>query len=113
MFYVSLDGQKLLLNSAINLTVNETRLRYALRSVIYSGGEHFTCRIINANGAVWYHDGIGTGCTSGTEGSIHTKDRCHTASGACLGSVGPLSSRYTIPSVVRSRRWKARARALR
>ena len=33
---------------------------YILRGVIYFGDDHFTCRIVNEDGLVWYHDGIAT-----------------------------------------------------
>ncbi|KAJ7617673.1 hypothetical protein DFH06DRAFT_1012334 [Mycena polygramma] len=32
-----------------------------LRGIIYGGGSHFTCRFIEQNGDMWYHDGITTG----------------------------------------------------
>lgn len=40
MFYVSLGDQKLLLDSAINLSVNETRYRYALMLSTVAGVRH-------------------------------------------------------------------------
>jgi hypothetical protein len=32
-----------------------------LKSIVYSGGYHFTPRIIDPKGRFWYHDGIETG----------------------------------------------------
>ncbi|KAF9459969.1 hypothetical protein BDZ94DRAFT_1170650, partial [Collybia nuda] len=29
--------------------------------IIYFSNEHFTCRIIQADGTIWFHDGITTG----------------------------------------------------
>ncbi|KAJ7696998.1 hypothetical protein B0H17DRAFT_871458, partial [Mycena rosella] len=69
-FYLSVSDNNILFDSAVSLTVGETRYRYALRGVIYSGANHFTSRIIKPNGAVWYHDGIETGRNSVEEGSV-------------------------------------------
>ncbi|KAJ7156500.1 hypothetical protein C8R43DRAFT_883895 [Mycena crocata] len=30
------------------------------RGIIYGGQQHFTCRIVDADGNMWFHDGIGT-----------------------------------------------------
>lgn len=40
--------------------INNVRVVYILRGVIYFGDDHFTCRIVNEDGLVWYHDGIAT-----------------------------------------------------
>ncbi|KAJ7616333.1 hypothetical protein DFH06DRAFT_1013025 [Mycena polygramma] len=34
-----------------------------LRGLIYSGGGHFTCRVIQPDGRVWFHDGMISGRT--------------------------------------------------
>ncbi len=34
---------------------------YKLKGIIYFGGAHFTSRVINQSGELWYHDGIATG----------------------------------------------------
>ncbi|KAJ7182675.1 hypothetical protein C8R43DRAFT_868555 [Mycena crocata] len=31
-----------------------------LRGIIYGGQNHFTCRVIDPDGTMWFHDGIGT-----------------------------------------------------
>ncbi|KAJ3846676.1 hypothetical protein EV368DRAFT_52459, partial [Lentinula lateritia] len=31
---------------------------YQLHGIIYFGDEHYTARIVNNNGRVWYYDGI-------------------------------------------------------
>ncbi|KAJ7939437.1 hypothetical protein B0H13DRAFT_1587078, partial [Mycena leptocephala] len=58
----------------VNLIVSGERCRYAVRKVIYSGGSHFTSRIIKPNGTVWHHDGIETGRKPESERVIHAKD---------------------------------------
>ena len=35
-------------------------MTFNLQGVVYLGGEHFVSRIINANGVIWFHDGITT-----------------------------------------------------
>ncbi|KAJ7152407.1 hypothetical protein C8R46DRAFT_820871, partial [Mycena filopes] len=32
-----------------------------LRGIIYGGQGHFTCRYIDRDGGMWFHDGITTG----------------------------------------------------
>ncbi|KAI0056157.1 hypothetical protein BV25DRAFT_1787751, partial [Artomyces pyxidatus] len=39
----------------------ENKCTYNLKGMIYHGGDHFTARIVNDKGEVWYHDGISTG----------------------------------------------------
>ncbi|KAJ7859246.1 hypothetical protein B0H13DRAFT_2028711, partial [Mycena leptocephala] len=64
---------QILLDPTLILNVTGTKVRYALRGVIYSGSNHFTWRIVAENGECWYHDGIETGTTSEPEGCIHDK----------------------------------------
>ena len=35
--------------------------KYRLCGIIYFGSFHFTCRLIDHEGKIWYHDGIQTG----------------------------------------------------
>jgi hypothetical protein len=39
-----------------------------LRGLVYHGGFHFTCRIIDPLGKIWFNDGISTGRTSTEDG---------------------------------------------
>jgi hypothetical protein len=41
-----------------------------LKGLVYRGGFHFTCRIIDESGNIWFHDGIITGRTSIKEGTF-------------------------------------------
>ena len=43
---------------------------YSLKGLIYLGSFHFTCRIIDKTGRVWYHDGIRTGKHCQFEGKL-------------------------------------------
>ncbi|KAF8209707.1 hypothetical protein K438DRAFT_1753356 [Mycena galopus ATCC 62051] len=53
---------------AVTFNAGETKVRYVLRAVIYSGNLHFTSRIIKPNGSVWYHDDIETGNQTEAQG---------------------------------------------
>ena len=44
----------------------------SLRGLVYHGGYHFTCRIVDQSGNIWYHDGMSTGRTSTKEGKFGT-----------------------------------------
>ena len=43
-----------------------------LKGLVYHGGYHFTCRIIDDSGNIWFHDGISTRRTSINEGKFGT-----------------------------------------
>ena len=43
-----------------------------LKSLVYYGGYHFTCWIIDESGNIWFHDGIATGRSSTKEGNFGT-----------------------------------------
>ncbi len=49
------------IDKEINIYIADTPCIYKLKGIIYFGGAHFTSRIINQSGEVWYHDGIATG----------------------------------------------------
>ncbi|KAI0090052.1 hypothetical protein BDY19DRAFT_870617, partial [Irpex rosettiformis] len=44
---------------------------YRLAGIIYFGDFHFTCRIIDNEGMIWYNDGIQTGSQSRYESHIN------------------------------------------
>ncbi|KAI0083344.1 hypothetical protein BDY19DRAFT_863585, partial [Irpex rosettiformis] len=43
---------------------------YRLAGIIYFGDFHFTCRIVDKEGGIWYNDGIETGSQSQYESHI-------------------------------------------
>ena len=57
--------------------------KYRLCGIIYWGHYHFTCRIVQKDGSVFYHDGIRTKDKCAFEGSISnmTARKLSTASG--------------------------------
>ena len=52
------------------ITVENTQ--YQLAGLIYFGSFHFTSRIIDKDGSIWYHDGVRTGRRCVYEGNINT-----------------------------------------
>jgi hypothetical protein len=45
-----------------------------LRGIIYLGGYHFTARLINLNGNVWFHDGRTSRDTCEAQGQLASFD---------------------------------------
>ncbi|KAF8181499.1 hypothetical protein BJ912DRAFT_854693 [Pholiota molesta] len=43
---------------------------FKLAGVIYGGQSHFVCRIIDALGTIWYHDGMVTGSACRKESTL-------------------------------------------
>ncbi|KIL61491.1 hypothetical protein M378DRAFT_61371, partial [Amanita muscaria Koide BX008] len=50
--------------------INGQYITYNLRGIIYFGDYHYTSRMINKDGIVWFHDGIATGNSVIFEGHI-------------------------------------------
>ena len=48
--------------------------QYILIGIVYYGAFHFTSRIIDMNGDIWYHDGLKTGRQCLQEGNIENID---------------------------------------
>jgi hypothetical protein len=66
----SLNG-KVNVDHSIEIMMEDgARHKLALKGIIYSGGYHFTSRIIDLQGGVWYHDGIETGSTCVHQGYL-------------------------------------------
>ncbi|KAF8170492.1 hypothetical protein K438DRAFT_1535142, partial [Mycena galopus ATCC 62051] len=56
----SLADTGIQLDPVLYLPVGSMQVKYVLRGLIYSGGSHFTARVITSTGGIWYHDGIET-----------------------------------------------------
>lgn len=52
-------------------TIDHSESSYRLIGLIYHGGNHFTSRIIEPDGKIWYHDGITTGRNCEGKGMLH------------------------------------------
>jgi hypothetical protein len=50
---------------------NGTRKLYTLRGLAYHGSNHFTCRLVDPQGRIWYNDGATTGNSSILEGNLN------------------------------------------
>ncbi|KAJ7882960.1 hypothetical protein B0H14DRAFT_2339751 [Mycena olivaceomarginata] len=61
LILVFLDSQNLLFDRVLTFIVGQRSVRLYLRGIIYGGFNHFTCRVIQLDGWVWFHDGITTG----------------------------------------------------
>ncbi|KAJ7490515.1 hypothetical protein FB451DRAFT_1165872 [Mycena latifolia] len=70
-FFVNVPKEGVLLDQILNLTVAGGKHLYMLRGVVYTANNHFTSRILNPDGAVWYHDGIETQRYALSEGNVH------------------------------------------
>ncbi|KAJ7602189.1 hypothetical protein DFH06DRAFT_1153058 [Mycena polygramma] len=58
---IMLDSRRLVFDDVLVLDTLQGQKKLALRGIIYSGGAHFTCRVVRKDGWIWYHDGIPTG----------------------------------------------------
>ncbi|KAJ7187209.1 hypothetical protein C8R46DRAFT_880338 [Mycena filopes] len=65
-----LTHDKLVFNDEIVLDTDTGRARLRLRGIIYGGQGHFTCRFIQSDGTIWFHDGITTGSSCLRESKV-------------------------------------------
>jgi len=84
------SGQRPIIDSNITINVNGASASYTLRGVIYFGDYHYTSRIVNELGLVWFHDGIATGNSVIYEGNVNDMDIS-----TCRGKL-PSAAVYTI-----------------
>ncbi|KAJ6548905.1 hypothetical protein B0H19DRAFT_952667 [Mycena capillaripes] len=61
VFIVNIDHDKLIFNPEIAVDCNGYLATMTLRGIIYGGQAHFTCRFVDRDGHMWFHDGITTG----------------------------------------------------
>ena len=70
----------IVLSVAKDLTVNMERAmtaggyNYKLKGLLYHGDHHFSSRVIDEAGGIWFHDGIHTKRTCDYEGCIYDID---------------------------------------
>jgi hypothetical protein len=64
LILVFLDSQNLLFDRVLSFNIGQRTVRFFLRGIIYGGLNHFTCRVVQLDGWVWFHDGITTGRSS-------------------------------------------------
>ncbi|KAF8583875.1 hypothetical protein K439DRAFT_1347478 [Ramaria rubella] len=51
--------------------INQGKIQLNLVGLIYFGSDHFTARIIDHQGHIWFHDRIATGRTCVYEGPLN------------------------------------------
>ena len=68
---------------------------WELTAVIYFGSNHFSCRFVDDDGVVWYHDGIETG-------SMCTKDANNLDEIEDMGTTRGLQSCLILYRLLRS-----------
>ncbi|KAH8067798.1 hypothetical protein BXZ70DRAFT_903103 [Cristinia sonorae] len=68
--FVNVSPVEVLVTPSIQLNNQQ----YVLKGLIYLGSEHFVCRVIDAQGKVWYNDGIETGRLCIEEGNFVNAD---------------------------------------
>jgi len=56
---------------AFHIPIDGIEIMYKLRGIAYYGASHFTARVIQDNGMVWYHDGLQTGTNLVYEGTLN------------------------------------------
>ncbi|KAJ6536056.1 hypothetical protein B0H19DRAFT_1317633 [Mycena capillaripes] len=58
---IDIDHEKLIFDERLLLHVGQQEIRMNLRGIVYGGQAHFTCRLVDKDGSMWFHDGITTG----------------------------------------------------
>ncbi|KAF8973570.1 hypothetical protein BDZ97DRAFT_1648442 [Flammula alnicola] len=58
---VEFSSPRYVIDHELEYETDNFEIQFKLAGVIYGGQNHFVCRVVDAAGAVWYHDGITTG----------------------------------------------------
>ena len=70
IYAVDVTDRNVTLSRTIKIQGSTRATTLHLKGLVYHGGFHFTCRIIDHFGNIWFHDGITTGRTSTKEGKF-------------------------------------------
>ncbi|KAF8962225.1 hypothetical protein BDZ97DRAFT_1611458, partial [Flammula alnicola] len=70
LIFVEFSSPRYIIDHELNYNTDGFEVQFRLAGLIYGGQNHFVCRIVDAAGAVWYHDGITTGSGCVREGSL-------------------------------------------
>ncbi|KAJ7749131.1 hypothetical protein B0H16DRAFT_1319457 [Mycena metata] len=60
LFIFDITHHRIVFDRELVLDIGGAPARMKLRGVIYGGQAHFTCRYIDSEGGMWFHDGITT-----------------------------------------------------
>ncbi|KAJ7183739.1 hypothetical protein C8R46DRAFT_883813 [Mycena filopes] len=71
---LDLSHDKLLFSNELAFQVNGVEVKMKLRGVIYGGQGHFTCRVVQRDRTMWFHDGITTGSSCLRETNLQDVD---------------------------------------
>jgi hypothetical protein len=69
------------LTKSISVGEGVNKVTYKLKGIIYFSSAHFTCRIVDKRGHIFYHDGITTGRHCRYEGLFGDISNLHQAEG--------------------------------
>ena len=70
IYAVDVTDRNVTLSRTVKIQGSTRATTLHLRGLVYYGGFHFTCRIIDESGNVWFHDGMTTARTTIKEGRI-------------------------------------------
>jgi len=72
IYAVDVTDRNVTLSRTVKIQGSARATTLHLKGLVYHGGYHFTCRIIDESGNIWFHDGITTGRISINEGKFGT-----------------------------------------
>jgi hypothetical protein len=67
---IYIDNKDLLVDRELEFKVGRESVKMDLRGVIYGGNSHFTSRLLDKSGNLWYNDGMTTGRRCMSDGPI-------------------------------------------
>ena len=70
IYAVDVTDRNVTLSRTVKIQGSVQATTLHLKGLVYHGGYHFTCRIIDESGNIWFHDGIATGRISIKEGKF-------------------------------------------
>lgn len=68
--FIALNIHNIKADICTEVTLPDHPERYRLCGLIYFGKFHFTCRVVDRHGDVWFHDGMKTGSNLVPEGNV-------------------------------------------
>ena len=61
LLFFNIEGEGVDIDKVIRVTGGKRARILAIRGVLYTDGQHYTARVVDWEGLVWFHDGIFTG----------------------------------------------------
>ena len=72
IYAVDVTDRNVTISRTVKLQGSVRATTLHLKGLVYHGGYHFTCRIVDESGNIWFHDGMTTGRTSIKDGKFGT-----------------------------------------